>query len=79
MNTYDHYQETKAIIEMLQGTSLNDYAALLQGALDEGSTGTEIFMALRWNIGNLLNEIDLDDATRTRAKKLWEALDMALQ
>lgn len=79
MNNYDHYQEAKSIITMLQGTALNGYGDLLQNAMDEGATGTEIFMALRWNIEKLLKEDGLDDLTRVRAKQLWEELDKALR
>ena len=79
MNNYDHYNEAKSIIAMLQDASLNNYGALLQNAMDEGATGTEIFMALRCNIEKILKEDVLDDATRVRAKKLWDELDKALQ
>ena len=79
MNNYDHYQEVKSIIAMLQGTSLCSYGDKLQNAMDEGSTGSEIFMALRWNIQKLLKEEDLDDLTKVKAKRLWEELDKALQ
>ncbi len=79
MSNYDHYQEAKSIITTLQGSSLNIYSDLLQNAMDEGATGTEIFMALKWNIENLLKEDDLDDLIKARATRLWRELGTALQ
>lgn len=79
MSNYDHYQEAVSIITMLRGTSLNSYGDSLQSAIDEGATGTEIFMALRWNVEKLLDEDNLDELVRARAKRLWEELDKALQ
>lgn len=78
MNQYNHYEEAKSIITMLSGTSLENYCELLQNSIREGSTGTEIFMALKWNIENLLNEERLDEAIKARAKGLWSELDKAL-
>lgn len=60
MNQYNHYEEAKSIITMLSGTSLENYCELLKNSIGEGSTGTEIFMALKWNIENLLNEEHLE-------------------
>lgn len=79
MSNYDHYQEAKSIITMLQESSLANYSDLLQNAMDEGATGTEIFMALRWNLENLLKEDDLDDLIKARITRLKEELDKALQ
>jgi GTP cyclohydrolase FolE2 len=79
MSNFDHYREADSIIQMLRGTSLSRYSDLLQSAMDEGATGTEIFMALRWNIEKLLNENNLDNLVRVRARHLWKELDKALQ
>lgn len=51
----------------------------MQNAMDEGATGTEIFMALRWNIERLLAESSVDHATGAKAKKLLSELDNALR
>lgn len=76
---YDHYNEAEELIMMLHATQLQDYGSTLQAAMDEGATGTEIFMALRWNLEKLLNEQSCSDLVRAKAKRLWEELDKALQ
>ena len=76
---YDHYEEVEELISMLENTSLQHYRKALQNAIDEGATGTEIFMALRWNIERLLAESSVDHATGAKAKKLLSELDNALR
>ena len=78
MNNYDHYKEAQSIISMLQGTSLSIYSEKLKDSMEKGSTGTEIFMALRWNIERLLKEKNLNRSVRDRAQRLWEELDKSL-
>ncbi len=79
MIDYNHYEEAAAIIMMLRETSLNNYGDALQNAMDEGATGTEIFMALRWNLENLLKEDSLNELINARAARLWEEIDKMLQ
>ena len=79
MADYDHYEEAASIIRMLRQTSLNNYSDSLQNAMDEGATGTEIFMALRWNLENLLNEDSLNDLIKVKATRLWKEIDKVLQ
>lgn len=76
---YDHYKAAEELITMLQATQLRDYGHTLQTAMDEGATGTEIFMALRWKLDKLLDEQSCTDLIRAKAKRLWEELDKALQ
>jgi len=76
---YDHYHEARNLITMLRDTQLNDQADSLQSAMDDGSTGSEIFMALRRSIENLISEKICTDIAQAKAKKLWEELDRALQ
>lgn len=76
---YDHYQETEELISMLKNTDIKHYGESLQRAMDEGATGTEIFMALRWHVRQLLAESSMDDVMRAKAKRLLNELDKALQ
>jgi hypothetical protein len=76
---YDHYQEAEDLISTLQNLNLNEHASYLQSALEEGSTGNEIFMALRWNIERLLSDEKCPDVVLLKAKDLWGELDKALQ
>ena len=78
-NQYDHFQEAQDLIKMLRNIHLHVQADDLQSAMDDGSTGNEIFMALRWNIEKLLNEKKCTDIVLVKAKKLWEELDKALK
>ena len=76
---YDHYKESEELITMLHGTRFQSYGSALQAAMDNGVTGTEIFMALRWNLERLLNEQSCSDLVRAKAKRLLEELDKALR
>jgi len=77
--SYDHYQETEELISMLGNAGLKQYGESLQRAMDEGATGTEIFMALRWHIDQLLAEPSMDDVIKAKAKRLLNELDKALR
>lgn len=79
MNTYDHYVETQELIEMLRKEGLNDYADALLKAMEEGATGTEIFMALRWNVKNLIEAKQCSNMIEAKAIHLYQELDKALQ
>jgi hypothetical protein len=79
MTDYDHYEEAKFLIEELSGGPLKNYAIILQNSIDEGSTGTEIFMALRWNLDKLLKEVNCSDSIRVKVSRLREELDSALR
>lgn len=76
---YDHYKEAEDLIVMLHDTRLRNHSDALKAAMDEGATGTEIFMALRWNIEKLLNEKTCSEKVFAKAKRLWEELDKALR
>ena len=50
--SYDHYEETDEIINLLNQKGELDWGAKLQDAMDSGSTGTEIFINLHYVIEN---------------------------
>jgi hypothetical protein len=81
MVTYDHYKEARELAEQLREEKIGSFADKIIGAIEEGSTGTEIFMALRWNIKNLLKTKDylLSITIRDKASRLYKELDKALQ
>ena len=79
MNTYDHYVEMQELIDMLRKEGLNNYADALLKAMEEGATGTEIFMALRWNVKNLIESKQCSDIAEIKARRLYQELDKALQ
>lgn len=79
MNTYDHYAETQGLADMLRKEGLGDYSDALLKAMEEGATGTEIFLALRWNVKNLIEAEEFSDASEKIARQLLKELDLALQ
>ena len=81
MVTFDHYKEALALSEELRRQRIDDFADQIIRAMEQGSTGTEIFMALRWNIENLLNKRGhlLPKAIKNKARRLLEQLEKALQ
>jgi hypothetical protein len=79
MNTYDHYVEMQELIDMLRKEGLNNYADAMLKAMEEGATGTEIFMALRWNVKNLIESKQCSDIAEIKARRLYQELDKALQ
>ena len=79
MNIYDHYAETQELADLLRKENLGDYADALVKAMQEGATGTEIFMALRWNVKNIVATKKCSDLTEVKARRLYQELDKALQ
>ncbi len=81
MIIFDHYKEARELAKQLQEEKMDDFANKIFEAIEEGSTGTEIFMALRWNIEGLLNVKDysLSKAIKDRANRLYKELNKALQ
>ena len=79
VDKYDCYKEAEELIKILHLSScLKHYSETLQAAIDGGSTGTEIFMALRWNLKKLLKEKSCEGLVRDKSKKLLEELNKAL-
>ncbi|WP_260262111.1 hypothetical protein [Vibrio intestinalis] len=78
-DNYDHYEEAEKLISLLEGCQMESTAIALRRCLDEGSTGTEIFMSLHWNLGKLLNEEQCPSNVFISANKLWKELDTSLK
>lgn len=79
MAGYDHYKEADELIEELRKFGFDEAADGLREAIDGGSTGTEIFMALRWKLGKLLEQSKLPELLQARAKRLRKELDVQLR
>jgi len=54
MNAYDYYSEAKALAEELKLAGLVHYEAEILGSMEEGETGTEIFMMMRFRLARML-------------------------
>ena len=81
MANFDHYKEARELAEELRKEKLEHFANRITKAMEEGSTGTEIFMALRWNIEQLLKtqELSYPKSIKNRANRLYMELDKALE
>lgn len=81
MVNFDHYKEARGLAEELRKEKLEYFANRIIKSMEEGSTGTEIFMALRWNIEQLLKtkELSCPKSIKDRAIRLYMELDKALQ
>lgn len=79
MTSFDHYAEARELASLLREEYLDDFAISLIRAMEEGATGTEIFMALRWNIKQLLEANKCSDLTTAKARRLFEELDKTLE
>ena len=81
MENFDHYKVAKELADELRKEKVDCFADGIIKAIEEGATGTEIFMALRWNIENLLKTTDYSysESIKNKAKSLYEELNKALQ
>lgn len=76
---YDHYKEAEHLALLLAQDGAKEYSALLLNAMIEGSTGSEICMALKWHTNNILKLDCLSKETRECAQQLWTELDKVLR
>ena len=75
----DYYAEARGIARMLEQDGLTSEARVLVDAIDTGSTGTGILMALRWHLQRIEeSEPKTSPSTRNRLRDLWSAVNEAL-
>lgn len=81
MKAFDQYQEARKIAEVLRNEKAEKYADRIIHAMEDGGTGTETFMALRWSIEKLLNDTDtpISKALETKVKRLYSKINSALK
>jgi hypothetical protein len=81
MVNFDHYKEARELAEELRKEKIDHFANQIIKAMEEGSTGTEIFMTLRWNIEQLLKTKELSCQKRIKDKAicLYRELGNALK
>ena len=71
------YDNIAVLIAELRTSGLQHYADELQLAMDTGSSGTRIFMALRWHLEEMLKG-ELPDAIAEQARVLEAYFSKAL-
>lgn len=65
----DFYKNIREFTGQLETAGFSAWASKLTDAIDAGSTGSEILMAVRWNLQELLrNEVDLPSALKLQAE-----------
>ncbi|MBC7501611.1 MAG: hypothetical protein H7315_14105 [Herminiimonas sp.] len=79
MDIYDHYEEAKKIAALLAAQGMASESVQILDAIKDGTSGTEIFMILRFRLTPLLNAQGLSKDTKERMRILHTKLDEALQ
>lgn len=79
MSSFDHYAATRDLIANLEHAGCSNEAAVLRNAIAEGSTGTEIFMAIRFHIAEIISRVPLAPDIGESASRLLAELDKALE
>jgi hypothetical protein len=79
MNSYDHYSEAKSIADRIEAEGFIEQAESVRRAIDEGRSGTEIFMQLRFYLSPLQECAQIDASTQSRIAVLVGKIDEALR
>ncbi|MFD9902633.1 hypothetical protein [Mesorhizobium sp. NPDC059025] len=79
MTQYDQYSEALAIAERMEACGLRRHAVDIRNSIDDGVSGTEIFMKLRFYLVSIATAKELDVETRARIRVLIEHLNAALE
>lgn len=67
MKTPDYYSDAFDLAQALAGQGYPEWGAKLRESVETGFTATEILMALRWTVNNILSsKIAIDAPTRKR-------------
>ena len=75
---FDHYKETRSIADQLEIDGFPDQAANVSAAIEDGRSGTDIFMQLRFYLSPIQEAEQVDDQTRIRIKILIDKINEAL-
>ena len=76
----DFYADTRDLAAKLTARGRGDWSQRLTDAMAAGATGTEIVMALRWTLAQMLEtEPALADDLRQQATDLHAGLDKLLR
>lgn len=79
MKNFNYYEEADRLISSLEGEGYDLYAATLRSAIEGGATGTEILMALRFHITEIVKRIPLKSESKIKALKFLVELSRALE
>lgn len=76
--TYDQLSEAKDIAEKIAANGFTETSNAVRHAVDDGRSGTEIFIKLRFYLKPLLSENAIDSTTHNRIKFLLENIEKSL-
>ncbi len=79
MSNFDYYAAAEELISRLEKEGHAVDAAKLRTAIEEGSTGTEIFMALRFHLTEIVKQTPLKGDSQIKAARLLVELNDALE
>jgi len=79
MSNFDYYAAAEELISRLDQEGHVGEAAKLRAAIEEGSTGTEIFMALRFHLAEIIKRASLKGELQIKASRLLAELNDALE
>ena len=79
MKNYDYYEEASSLASLLTKDGEDKYATKLNEAIEQGCTGTEILMALKFNIEEILKLSSISEASKKKATNLYDKLVEVLQ
>ena len=79
MKTYDYYSKAKSLAEELRLAGFSHYRDEILRSMEEGETGTEIFMMMRSQLARFLVEKVVPENLSNRVTRLHDRLDDALK
>jgi hypothetical protein len=79
MSNFDYYTATYELAELLKKEKYFDEAALLLSDIENGSTGTEIIMMLRFHVDEMIKKLSLKVEVKKISQTLLSELDNALK
>lgn len=78
MNDFDCCAAARELASMLVSAGFAEDADALEVAIEEGSTGTEIMMGLRFHAEDICRRLPLDEETKALAKGIVSRIEEAL-
>lgn len=78
MNNFDFYAATRRLILLLMSAGFAEDAHALKAAIEEGSTGTEILMGIRFHVVDIGRRLPLDEEARSLAESIVSKIEEAL-
>lgn len=79
MSNFDHCEAARDLISQLDSNGYAADASRLRSAMEDGATGTEIFMALRFHLSEIIRRVPLKGELQIQASRLLTELNDALE